>query len=343
MINKIKAYLKYRYEKLSLEKKYKSQKGKRFIIIGTPNHKNIGDQAIAYAEYKFLKDNFSEHNIIDINMQEYYIEKEILNKYINENDIIILHGGGNLGNEYMADENIRRDVINSYKNNKIILFPQTIYFTNDLDGKNELSKSKSIYSSHKNLTLIAREKHSYEQIKEEFNKNNVILTPDIVLYLNKQSIDNERNGCLLCFRADIEGILNESDHSFIKEEVSKIYSNINVTDMKAHINVKGKERKSLIENKMDEFRHSEIVITDRLHGMVFAAITGTPCIAMGNYNYKVKGTYEWIKNIKYIKYTDNIQDIPEMIMDIKKLNNINYKNDKYIKEYNKIINCIIGK
>lgn len=42
-------------------------------------------------------------------------------------------------------------------------------------------------------------------------------------------------------------------------------------------------------NKYIKFRECELVITDRIHGMIFAAITGTPCIALSN--YKIKGTY----------------------------------------------------
>ncbi|WP_207739631.1 polysaccharide pyruvyl transferase family protein [Paraclostridium bifermentans] len=93
-------------------------------------------------------------------------------------------------------------------------------------------------------------------------------------------------------------------------------------------------------NKYIKFRECELVITDRIHGMIFAAITGTPCIALSNYNYKVKGTYEWIKDLEYIKFTDDIERIPELIDDLKKVKNIKYDNSKIKKEYEKIIEAI---
>ena len=62
-------------------------------------------------------------------------------------------------------------------------------------------------------------------------------------------------------------------------------------------------------DKFKDFQKYELVITDRLHGMVFCAISGTPCIVFGNYNQKVKGTYEWIKNLPYIKYIDSMDNI----------------------------------
>jgi pyruvyl transferase EpsI len=64
------------------------------------------------------------------------------------------------------------------------------------------------------------------------------------------------------------------------------------------------------------FRESKLVITDRLHGMIFCAITNTPCIAINNNNGKVKDVYfSWLKDLNYIRITDHIQsnDISRMV------------------------------
>ena len=49
-------------------------------------------------------------------------------------------------------------------------------------------------------------------------------------------------------------------------------------------------------DKFKDFQKSELVITDRLHGMIFCYITKTPCIVMPNNNHKILMTYE--KNSK---------------------------------------------
>ena len=69
--------------------------------------------------------------------------------------------------------------------------------------------------------------------------------------------------------------------------------------------------------------------------MIFAAITGTPCIALSN--YKIKGTYQWILDLEYIKFTDDIGKISELMDDLKKVKNIKYDNKFLMKYYNKII------
>ena len=93
-------------------------------------------------------------------------------------------------------------------------------------------------------------------------------------------------------------------------------------------------------NKYIKFRECELVITDRIHGMIFAAITGTPCIALSNYNYKVKGTYEWIKNLGYIKFTDDINEIPTLIQELKNIKKIKYDNSFAVKKYEQIVQSI---
>ena len=44
--------------------------------------------------------------------------------------------------------------------------------------------------------------------------------------------------------------------------------------------------------------------------------------------------------LNYIKFTDDIEKIPELIDELKKLNNITYDNSDLMKYYNKIIKCI---
>ena len=62
-----------------------------------------------------------------------------------------------------------------------------------------------------------------------------------------------------------------------------------------------KARNKHLNNKLDVFLKAELVITDRLHAMIFSTITHTPCIAYDNLSRKVSGVYEWIKALPYVK------------------------------------------
>ena len=54
------------------------------------------------------------------------------------------------------------------------------------------------------------------------------------------------------------------------------------------------QREGEVLSKLEEFSSAELVITDRLHGMIFCAVTGTPCIVINSKSPKVRGCYQWI-------------------------------------------------
>lgn len=295
---------------------------KKIIHISTPTHGNMGDHAIIYATNKYLKDNFRDYDIIEIYRKDIYKYTKALKRILNKDDIIVLIGGGNMGNLWIEEEIDRRYVINTFKDNKIISMPQTISFTNDTNGKKEFEKTKEIYNSHENLIVIAREKKSYEIMKKAFVKCTVILNPDMVLYLNNklQISDIERKYIMTCIRNDKESLLVGKKNAVI-DKLKKEYDNIIVYDTVINRQVLQENREEELLNMFKKFSESKIVITDRLHGMVFAAITKTPCIVTKSLDHKVTGTYEWIKELNYIKLVDelNYENISSLIYELSNL------------------------
>lgn len=94
------------------------------------------------------------------------------------------------------------------------------------------------------------------------------------------------------------------------------------------------------EKKLDDLKSAELVVTDRLHGMIFAAITSTPCIVLPNYNHKIKYQYEWIKHLNYIVFLDDLNNLENEIIKFKKLEVEDYDNGLLLEEYGLIINKI---
>ena len=52
-----------------------------------------------------------------------------------------------------------------------------------------------------------------------------------------------------------------------------------------------------------------MVITDRLHGMIFCAITETNCIVLDSKSPKLRGCYEWISHLGYIRFVSNTDEL----------------------------------
>jgi len=291
--------------------------GSIIFLFATPTHSNLGDQAIALAERKFLESFCGGYCIVDIPFELYDFFIDNSQNFVQENDIFLCMGGGNMGDLYLREEVCRRKLIEGLPDNKIIIFPQTICFSDTKIGQDELKTTIEVYSKHKNLTIIAREKRSYNIMKDNFKNNKVLLSPDIVLSLGYEGKIKNRDGVLLCMRNDSEKNINKNDTLLINNFINSQFVKVNVTDTISKRRFIPTSRRALeVGKKLNEFRSSQLVITDRLHGMVFAAITGTPCIVFSNYNYKVLGTYNWIKHLPYIKFCNDVNLIKKIFEEI---------------------------
>ena len=75
------------------------------------------------------------------------------------------------------------------------------------------------------------------------------------------------------------------------------------------------------------------MITDRLHGMIFAFINQVPVILLPSLSPKIKGVYNWISKNKMIRYIDDVSKLEQTINEI--LNNkfIDFKNINFSREW----------
>lgn len=322
--------IKYFNGKNEIEEFQRIKDKEKVILTLTPNHGNLGDHAIAYASQKFIKDNFSDYEFIELDMNEIYEKGKALKNVLGKDDIIMILGGGNMGDMYKHEELTRRFIIKTFKDIKIISLPQTICFSETIKGKKELENTKKIYNKNKNLKLIAREKVSFEIMKECFGEDRVGFYPDMVLSLNKRSLVSNRDGILMCLRSDKEGIFNSDFKENLKSELEKKYSKVSLSDTVINKNVNKFSRNEELDKIWREISASEVVITDRLHGMIFCAITNTPCIVLKTYNHKVIQAYKWLEKQENIILADNnnINKLVELVKIIRgKESYINFSNE----------------
>ena len=315
----------------------------KIFYLQTPEHCNIGDLAIAYFSRKFLSDIFPNNIILEYTYNDILGANNLIQKFINSKDIIFLHGGGNLGNLYLNEEILRREIIKYYHKNRIIILPQSIYWTEDEEGKKELEISKRIYNSHNNLTIFARDKKSYKFAKEYFYNNKVFLMPDIVLY--KQNINNhtdliKRKEVIFLLRKDKEKIINDNIINSMKDYINYIGSNYDISDthLQKHINISISERESYIFNILDKLLNYKLCVTDRFHGVIFSYLTNTPCIVFNSLDHKIEYGVKWFENVEWI-YKADINDSNKIKEFINKYLNENKIIEKDI-DFNKKIKDI---
>ena len=295
---------------------YKHLKGKKKCIVClAADYGNLGDVAITYAQTEFLKTKFPGYEIVDFPISKTLTHLKSLKENCSSEDIITLTGGGYMGDMYFRSELLRQLVIKVFRRNKVISFPQTADFSTSDLGRYMLSRARKVYSSCQRLELWARDEKSYAFMKENFSKNVIRLTPDIVMWLDELKPESERTVITLCLRNDLEkNSATDSIIGSIKENLCDIYKietyDTHIGDVRLDIDARQVELNKI----WSQFRKSKLVITDRLHGMIFSYITGTPAFILANSNFKVKECYKWIQDCGYIKFIDKVEDFDESLI-----------------------------
>ncbi|MCH1624885.1 polysaccharide pyruvyl transferase family protein [Ferdinandcohnia quinoae] len=331
--------LKTKKEDIDLEK-YRNRK--KFFVFLAGFYQNLGDMALTYSHKVFLEENFPDYEIILVPSTKTYAWMKALKNICQKDDIITILGGGNMSDTYISLEDTRRFVIEHFPKNKIVSFPQTMIFSDTPYGEKMLRKTVKTYSNHNNLHIFTREYNSFKRMKTHFVNNNIGFIPDMVLYLNEQFPVHSRKGIICCLRNDAEKNTHIDESDMIINFLEKNYDELIITDT---VNVTLEE--SLPENYertlkkfWERIKKSKLVVTDRLHCMIFCAITKTPCIVYDNTNRKISGVYEaCLNNIGYIKMMDKV-DLDTLNKEIRFLMNINlddYPNVNLKKFYQPLI------
>ena len=284
-------------------------KFKNVIYCDIPVHGNIGDLLIMLGTIKFLK----EHNIT---------VKDIFSAYdldfisVAPDDIIVLHGGGNLGDLYGLHQKFREKIISKYLNNKIIILPQTIYF----ESNDNYNRCCEIFSKHKNLYIYTRDKNSFELAKKM--SNFVYLSPDMahklypIKYKNKadkESIFIKRKDkellkdnyeidtkALVIDWCDILGIHNYIISAFIR--LNKLLSILGIKFAhKFLIKPWIKYANFLVKKTVKVLSRYDVIYTTRMHGHILACLMDKENIVFDN-SYGKNSNYikQWTSSSKLV-------------------------------------------
>ncbi len=317
--------------------------GKKVYLIGTPNHNNIGDSAIAYAELLFLKNLIGNDRVKELTDFDFEKNFQTIRKIIKKKQLICGHGGGNIGNLWYEAEVLRYNLITDFSRNPLVVFPQSVLFTEDENGKEAIEKSKRFYESRKDIVLVARDKVSFSILCDLYSVPQKHLIPDIVLSTTMRDyvVDKKnREGVLTVFRNDKERVLEESEKERLKLYLTENNIPFFSTDMYSEVPITVNNRKSIVSGKIQEFANAKLVLTDRLHGMIFSAISETPCIVFNNNHHKVFGSYDWISYLPYVKFAATMDEALQMIPKLLSLDKCAYDNSPLMNYYKKLSEVI---
>lgn len=331
---------------LRTESFFEGKEGReRIILLNTPQiSSTIGDHAISVAERILLKRWFPNKQIIEIGDRFLWECRDEISEYIYPSDILLIQGGGYLGSLWRPyREDTIRYILQKYPQNRIIVLPQTMYFEDTPEGHSQMMISKEIYNSHKHLTVCFREKKSYDLGSVILSSHvKKFLIPDPVTSMKLNEKVEKTNKVAICFKNDKETIfgrkLQDQLEAFLRQRgydvchTTMFYSNPLQTE---------EERQEVIFNKMRELASYKLFITDAMHGMVLATVSGTACLAIESVTGKVGGVFEWIKGNQYVKYADAIEKVESMVEGLLKINECVYDDSVIQKEIEKLKDIIL--
>ncbi|MSC84782.1 hypothetical protein EAI89_11760 [Eubacterium sp. am_0171] len=293
----------------------KSRKNKKIFVFGAPYHSNMGDQAQTLCIRQWLERTYPEYTIIILetlmaNKCDFKFVN-IVKRYIHSQDLVFLHSGYHTTDLYMLEEKLQRKVVQEFRNNKLIAFPQTIYYSNEL----ELEKAKKIYNGHHNLVMLCRDITSYETANDIFPRVKTLLFPDIVTSrIGKRYWGGERKKVLFCMRNDKEGLYSSEEIEQLRKQIEK-KEETDITDTTLEIPIRKirMNREEILNELWTSYAGYKLVITDRYHGTIFSLVAGTPVIVLASTDHKLESGVKWFPESfsSYVKFARSLNEAYE--------------------------------
>ncbi len=301
-------------------------KGNIFVFGGC-DYSNLGDYAITLAQVKLLKSIFPNKCVHIVRMNDTYKGIKTLLRNRNHTDLVTIIGGGNMGELYYGYERKRNFIVRKLHNYRIVSFPQSMIWSDNRLAKLGLKRSNYVYSHHNGLLLLAREELSFAKMKSNYPKCDIKLCPDVVFTLDER-MNLQRKGIVLSIRADKESIMTEADKELLKQKLDETHIGITALDT---CDSNGLKLDTAFSRLIRIYNEASVVITDRLHGMIFSYITGTPAIVLPNNNGKIEYSYHWIAYSGYIKLISK-DEIPHLHEHINEMLTVTVNSNRFMKK-----------
>lgn len=323
----------------------------RLYYFGVPIHENLGDAAQMSCIRRWIKENYPEREVIEIETLPTYRKKirKCLETIITHDDVIINQSGATFCNRH-EDHGMHRYLLKTFKQTQIIFMPQTV----DLTDKGEMKITASLFNSHPLAFFLARDPESYRMVKEAFDNNRIMLCPDIVTTLignTHLSQKSDRKGILICKRIDGEKKYSDANISKLLSDLRNIADVIDMTDTNFDhtIEYTYSHLDMILRDKFSMLAKYDVILTDRYHGMIFSLIANTPVVVLPTTGHKVREGALWFK--KDYPHSIEFSETPEeafniitrMIKDKVRVDNISLYKEQYYDSLKEQINSKIKK
>lgn len=316
--------------------------GKRIFYYGIPAHANLGDLAQGVCIRNWLKENYKDYSVIEIEtnalVNTYFSLIPYLKKIVSNDDLFIFQSGyttTDLGG--FADE-MHQSIIKAFPKNKMLMMPQTIFFKSE---KRKMQCSE-VYNLAENMLFLARDEISFQTAKNMFQSLDVKCFPDIVTtMIGKNIYSNERRGILFCCRDDGEKYYSNKEIFELEKKCEYNLCKVTKTDTTKNKNSYYiiNHANEIVQKEIEYYSRFEAILTDRYHGTIFSLAANTPVVIIKTTDHKVTTGAKWFDGV-YDDYVYLVENLDEAYTILSKLINkpLKYQLKPYFKEtyYNQL-------
>jgi exopolysaccharide biosynthesis predicted pyruvyltransferase EpsI len=277
--------------------------GTRCALLGFPHHNNVGDNAIWLGEKEILRRAGGELvYVCDISTYS----RDDLHASLSDG-VILLHGGGNLGDVWPVHQRFREQVIQDFPGHRIVQLPQSIHFS----SLEAVAQARRVFEPHPDLTILARD-HESVDLAERLGARAAVC-PDFAFALEPPpTIGQTAVDVLWLARSDVEASRRMAPVAAEGVEVRDWLlppEEQRLLRQWARVRVRSRERLNrqlrrrtpvsrgltpVVKRSFDALarrrvrrgcellQRGRVVITDRLHGHILSLLLGIPHVTLDN-------------------------------------------------------------
>jgi exopolysaccharide biosynthesis predicted pyruvyltransferase EpsI len=314
-------------------------------LVGFPNHPNVGDSAIWLGERAWLSG--AGHRVsYAADLISY--SPRAMGRAIGHDGVILLHGGGNLGDVWPMHQALRERVMKEFSGHRIIQLPQTAHFRS---GR-ALDRARRVFESCSDLVIIARDDETQSRLRQQFDIR-VDLAPDAAFVLGTRAVARVPAADVIWLaRTDSESTLHLQPPpgsrvqtiDWLDDDVGRL---LGVTDGRIRSLVQTWGRRSrrvppatvgfqrlllpafdLLASRrlsygLGVLATGRIVITDRLHGHILCLLLGIPHVVVDTGYGKLRSFYNtWTRDCATVRYSRDAEDVLRLATELASSQNL---------------------
>jgi len=255
-------------------------------LIDFPHNRNTGEMATWLGERRF----FERHNIPiafectaflnnTLRYKTHDCDFAAMRKALGDRGTIFIHGGSHFGNfanrpELEYHTVFRYQVLQEFRKNKIVFLPQTLRFQDTFPHL--LSQARQNLIKHNDVTLLWRDEPSARVGKRLFKPHHSYLCPDMAFLLNDEV------AALSVKPKHMISWLGRTDGARVKRREVQPMAGVVRRDWNIAPRSAGHVERGLemVGQGVQFVSSGEVVVTDRLHGIIIAYLAGRPIVAM---------------------------------------------------------------